>query len=209
MRTKVLVFKRSLNHPADFFDNTGQIGQPGENLLIFVCILLTMENNEKGNYAEIKFKNWLDKHNIPYWYINQNIETFSESLKKFFGSKRPDFLILLPNLGFILVDVKYKKIYPKFQTLVFDCEETTKHSNLQRNFGMQVWYAVSNQDCDFQTWYWTAVSKILEVGKRKKFTSSKSNQDFFSIPIKNFIQIADSDSLDRLFSNLFISNFIS
>lgn len=67
------------------------------------------ENREKGDDTERKFKEWVDKHNIPYWYIQQDIDTFSPPLKKYFGSKRPDFMILLPNLGFVFVDVEYKK----------------------------------------------------------------------------------------------------
>jgi len=30
-----------------------------------------MYNPKLDNKAEIKFKEWLDKHNIPYLYINQ------------------------------------------------------------------------------------------------------------------------------------------
>jgi len=94
------------------------------------------ENKEKGHITELKFKEWLDKHNIPYWYIQQDIETFSLALKKYFGSKRPDFMILIPNLGFIFVDVEYKKIMQRFKKFPLDSEETTKYSNLQRNFNL-------------------------------------------------------------------------
>ena len=161
------------------------------------------KNKEKGDIVESKFKEWLDQHNIPYWYIQQDIKTFSLALKKYFGTKRPDFMILLPNLGFIFVDVKYKKLNREYNSFPLDSEETTRYSNLQRNFNLQVWYALSNEDYGYKTWFWIPVSKVLEIGKIGKFTSSKSNMDFFAIPSTSFIQIAFDDSLDRLFSKCF------
>lgn len=160
----------------------------------------TQKNREKGIMVELEFKKWLDAHKLPYWYIQQDLETFSPSLKKFFGAKRPDFMILLPNLGFILVDVEYKKI-TDYGTLPLDVEETKKYSNLQRNFNMPVWYALS--DKQHPTWYWIPVSKVLEIGKTEKHTSHKSKSEFFAIPSKDYIQIGMDDSLERLFLKIF------
>lgn len=162
------------------------------------------ENKEKGNDAERKFKEWLDKHHIPYWYIQQDIDTFSPSLKKYFGSKRPDFMILLPHLGFIFVDVEFKKMMQGYDEFPLDSEETTRYSNLQRNFNLQVFYVLSNNDYAYKTWFWIPVSKVLEIGKLKKFTSRISKMDFFAIPVSEFVQISFDDSLDRVFSKIFL-----
>jgi len=162
------------------------------------------EDREKGNIVELRFKEWLDKHDIPYWYIQQDIETFSSSLKKIFGAKRPDFMILLPNIGFIFVDLKYKKLITKYKKFPLDSKETTKYSSLQRYFNLQVWYVLSNEEYDYKTWFWIPVSKVLEEGKLEKYKSSKFGGDFFAIPITKFIQVADDNSLDRLFSKFFI-----
>ena len=162
------------------------------------------ENKVKGNNAERKFKQWLDKHDIPYWYIQQDIDTFSLSLKRYFGSKRPDFMILLPNLGFIFVDVKFKKLSQKYKKFPIDAEETQSYSNLQRNFNLQVWYVLSNEDYDYNTWFWIPISRVLEIGKIEKFVSNKSEMEFFAIPSSEFIQISSDDSLDRLFSKVFL-----
>lgn len=160
-------------------------------------------NIEKGDQAEEKFKEWLDKHNIPYWYIQQDLATFSISLKKYFGSKRPDFMILIPNLGFIFVDIKCKKIIHGYQKFPLDSEETTTYSNLQRHFNLPVWYVLSNNDYDYKTWFWIPTSKVLEIGKMEKYTSSISKNEFFAIPVSEFIQISCDDSLERLFSKIF------
>lgn len=157
------------------------------------------ESVKKGDNVESKFKDWLDKHNIPYFYIKQDIETFSNALKNSFSGKRPDFMILIPNFGFIFVDVKYKKLNQDYKTYPLDSDETKKYSSIQRRFNLHIWYVLSNEDSDYKTWLWIPVSKVLESGI-PKFVSSKSKEDFYAVPPEEFIQIADSDSLDRLFS---------
>jgi len=161
---------------------------------------MSMTNAERGKEVELRFKEWLDRHEIPYWYIQQDIETFSPALKKYFA-KRPDFMILLPNLGFIFVDAEYKKP-THYKTFPIDTEESRKYSVLQRHFNLQVWYALSNEQYHYSTWFWIPVSKVLEIGKTEKHVSSKTKMEFFAIPIDNFIQVAIDDSLSRLLSKI-------
>ena len=134
------------------------------------------ENKKKGVEAEAKFKEWLDKHNIPYLYLQQDTQTIFFAFKKYFSGKRPDFLILIPNLGFIFVDVKYKRLNPEFKTFPIDSEETKKYSSLQRKFNLNIWFVISNEDFDYKTWLWIPVSKVFESGK-PKYTSSKSEME--------------------------------
>ena len=161
------------------------------------------ELRKKGIEAEQKFKDWLDKHNIPYLYIQQDTETLSYAFKKYFQGKRPDFLILIPNFGFIFVDVKYKKMNLEYKSYPIDSEETKKYSSLQRKFNLHIWFVLSNETFDYKTWLWIPVSKVMESGI-PKFLSSKSKMDFFAVPSGEFIQIASDDSLDRLLSKCFI-----
>lgn len=158
-------------------------------------------NSQKGDEAEKKFKEWLDKNKIPYLYIQQDTETFSSAFKDSSG-KRPDFMVLIPNFGFIFVDVKNKKINSAYKTYPLDSKETKKYSSIQRKFNIHIWYAISNEDFDFKTWLWIPVSKVLEL-KISEHTSSVSEDDFFPIPPEEFIQIADYESLDKLFSRCF------
>jgi len=151
--------------------------------------------------AELNFKDWLESHNIPYMYINQNPETFSSFFKNF-GSKRPDFMILIPHFGFIFVDVKYKKLTEKHKDFAMDSIDAKKYSILQRQFNMHIWYAISNEDHDYKTWFWIPVSKVLEE-ELPRYMSSKSKMDFIPIPLNKFIQISTKDSLSKLFLNLF------
>jgi len=163
---------------------------------------ITEENRKRGNEAEFMFKQWLDKHNIPYFYIKQDSDSFSPALNKSFSGKRPDFMVLVPNFGFIFVDVKSRRLHPTYKNYPLDSYETKKYSSIQRRFNLHIWYALSNEDSDYKTWLWIPVSKVLEAGM-PKFNSSKSKEDFYAVPPEQFIQIADNDSLDRLFQKSF------
>ena len=164
-------------------------------------MLIDKEGPGKGKIAEEKFMKWLDKNKIPYLYINQDIETFSSAFKEDSSGKRPDFMILIPNIGPLFVDVKYKKISEQGDYPI-DFEETRKHSSMQRKFNIPIWFALSNENSAYQTWLWISVSKVLELGVQSK-KSSRSGEYFFPIPPEEFIQISHNDSLDRLFSEIF------
>jgi len=166
-------------------------------------MILSEESQNKGIEAERKFKEWLDKHNIPYLHLQQDMETISPALKNMFSGKRPDFLILLPNLGFIFVDVKYKKLNIEYKTYPIDSLETKKYSSLQRKFNLNIWFVISNEDFDYKTWLWIPVSKVLE-SDMPEHISSKSKMEFYAVNPQDFIQIAINDSLDRLLSKCFL-----
>jgi hypothetical protein len=155
-----------------------------------------------GEEAELRFKDWLDNHNIPYMYIKQDTESFSSVFKNENYGKRPDFMVLLPNFGFIFVDVKNKKIDPTYRNYCLDGKETKKYSSLQRIFNLNIWYVISNEDYNYKTWFWIPISKVLESGIKKQ-TSSLSGDDFYPVPTEGFIQIAETDSIDRLFHRSF------
>jgi len=164
--------------------------------------MVTNENKEKGRTAERMFKEWLDKHKIPYLYINQEPETFSSFFKEDLRNKRPDFILLIPYFGFIFVDVKYKNINNNQNNFPIDASDAKKYSSLQRRFNINTWFVISNENVAYDTWYWIPVSKVLEAGINLR-RSSKSGELFFPIPKNLFIQVAGSDSLSRLFSKLF------
>jgi hypothetical protein len=164
---------------------------------------ITPDSRQKGDEAELMFRDWLDKHNIPYFYIKQDVDSLSPALLEVFCGKRPDFMILLPNFGFIFVDVKNRSLHQKYKTYPLDTFETKKYSSLQRRFNMQIWYVISNREYDYKTWLWIPVSRVMESGKIPQYDSSKSGENFYAVPLPEFIQIADDDSLDRLFSKSF------
>lgn len=156
-----------------------------------------MNTNEKQIQTEQAFKKWLDKHDIPYWYIKQDISTFSKALKEYF-TKRPDFIILIPNTGLIIVDIKYKKQAEKHNKFFLNAAETDKYVNLHRKFNLPAWYVISNENYHFNTWFWIPATKALESGFH--FISKQTGTKCLSVPTEAFIQVSDDDSLERVFS---------
>lgn len=147
------------------------------------------------NIAEKKFKEWLDYKKYPYMFIEQNKETFATFFRGV--TKRPDFFILLENLGIICVDVKEKEL-SKYETFVIDYEEIEKYIQFERLFRIPVWFAISNQAVGYKTWYWIPLSKIVEIGVRR--IRRADEREFFAIKIIDFVTIAYDDSLSRLFN---------
>jgi hypothetical protein len=157
------------------------------------------EIRRKEKLAESEFKKWLDKHEIPYWYIQQDIDAFSVTLKKYM-SRRPDFMILIPHVGFILTDVEFKKPARKYRVFLIDEDETKQYCNLQNYFNLQVWYVFSHEEYHFNTWFWIPVSKVLELGKTHK--NPKTSKVYRSVPLDNFITVSLTDNLGRVFSQM-------
>jgi len=162
-------------------------------------LLIEKSNVEKERVTEFKFKEWLDSNEIPYWYVQQDVDTYSNALKRFM-TKRPDFIILIPHVGFILTDVEYKNPLEKHEGFPIDYEETKQYINSQKYFNLQVWYVLSSEKYSFNTWFWIPAAKVLENGK--KYLSPKSKTEYLSVPMGKFIQMAKSDNLGRLFSEI-------
>ncbi len=162
------------------------------------------ENEEKSKDVESKFQQWLDKNDIPYWYIQQDISTFSPALKKYM-TKRPDFMILIPHVGFVLVDAEYKSPAEKYEVFQIDTAETEQYCNLQNYFNLQVWYVFANEQNHYKTWHWIPVSKVLEIAKkeRKIFDSPRGGGSYCSISMDKFIQVSHSSgNIGSLFAEI-------
>ena len=154
---------------------------------------------DEMNEGEKEFMEWLNQHSIPFWYIKQDISTFSKAIRAL-GTKRPDFMLLIPNMGALLVDVKEKHILEKHGEFPIDKEETLKYSRLERNSNLKVWYAISHKNFGFKTWYWIPTSKVIEIGKEKEYKSPLDKNPYYSIPVEEFIQIPSNKSIDTLFT---------
>ena len=102
-----------------------------------------LSKEEKERLAEDKFKEWLNENKISFWYIHQEPDTFAYAFKEEM-TRRPDFIILLPNIGFILTDVEYKEPAKKYAEFQINVEETYKYCNVQEKYRLNIWYVFSN-----------------------------------------------------------------
>lgn len=146
--------------------------------------------------SETVFKHWLEANKYPHLFIDQTTETHGSCTDDCF--KRPDFLVSLPNLGTIAVDVKDWRIHQK-GAFILDLEkETDRLSNFQRLFMIPAWYCfLPTSGAEYQrTWSFVALNDVMLSPIR---FSSNHKKPFHCLDPKNTISICpDRDSLVRL-----------
>jgi hypothetical protein len=99
--------------------------------------LARRDRQAQGAEAENRFRAWLDRCHLPHIYVEQSPLTMPEGLKG--EIKRPDFLVGIPAIGTIAVDVKAKSVYD--DTLIIDAYEHRTLLNFETFFSMSVWFA--------------------------------------------------------------------
>jgi len=148
------------------------------------------------NECENKFQEWLDHKKLPYLFIEQSPESFATFFRNI--TKRPDYLIVLPSIVLIAVDTKERKLHESYENYILDeKEEIIKLTSFQRIFRIPVWFAISNKESAYRTWYWISLTEILEKVPTKK--SKKSGERFRAINIKDCITIGWDDGFEKLF----------
>ena len=90
-------------------------------------ILSQTQRRAQGAAAEDRFRAWLDRCRLPHIYVEQSPLTFPETLHG--KIKRPDFLVGIPTIGTIAVDVKAKRIYA--DTIIIDADEHRTLANFE------------------------------------------------------------------------------
>jgi len=78
-----------------------------------------MSRKTNENVCEKKFQEWLDEKKYPYIFIDQSKDTFP-TLFRNIETKRPDFLLVLQQIGMIAVDVKERTINPTYEDFTLD-----------------------------------------------------------------------------------------
>jgi len=95
------------------------------------------QRQAQGDAAEALFRAWLERCHLPHIYVEQSPFTFPSHLKG--EIKRPDFLVGIPAIGSIAVDVKAKRIYDN--CLLIDAEEHRTLATFETCFSTAVWFA--------------------------------------------------------------------
>lgn len=101
----------------------------------------------KGFVAEAIFKDMMEKNNLPFLYVGQGPLGLEKStvLKDKLNSKRPDFLVKLPDIGTLFFDVKCRKKigFPNSTEKYFqlNISEILGLGNLHEQLMIPVWVA--------------------------------------------------------------------
>jgi len=104
-----------------------------------------------GNKAEEIFQHQCDENQYHTLYFNQDMNTKSEYHNKH-NLKRPDFLVTIPNVGNIFVDVKARSLHSQYfgkknvPVFQFEDNETNKFLELKHITGIPVWYGIYKLD---------------------------------------------------------------
>lgn len=95
------------------------------------------ERQAQGQAAEDRFRTWLDRCHLPHLYVEQSPMTIPQHLRG--EIKRPDFLVGIPTIGTLAVDVKAKRIYQ--DTILIDAYEHRTLLAFEMFFKISVWFA--------------------------------------------------------------------
>lgn len=99
--------------------------------------LARTERQMQGQAAEDRFRAWLDRCCLPHIYVEQSPFTIPKPLRG--EIKRPDFLVGIPTIGTIAVDVKAKRVYG--DAFIIDAYEHRTLLNFETFFNISVWFA--------------------------------------------------------------------
>jgi len=149
---------------------------------------------KQGEEGENSFAAWLNQEKIGYLYIQQEFEFFAEVFRN--AVKRPDFLVLLPNIGFIAVDVKNHTFNKKYNGFTLDIEDIAKAFAFEKMTRQYLWYAYKKLCSDDLIWYFISAQDIFEYGKKR---TSKENGDFLFIAEEHFTTVQKEHDMSKLF----------
>jgi hypothetical protein len=147
--------------------------------------------------SEKMFREKCDENNYTYMYIDQNIDKFSSKIYKD-KSKRPDYILSVPYLGSIFVDVKAYTEREFFADSLkqkgkrveraywMKKDEILKFINLQEETTMKVWFAViptRNNNLLNETHFLPIDIARKFMGERHR---TKNEWDYVQVPIECF-----------------------
>lgn len=164
---------------------------------------------KKGDAGEAFFRNWMNKHNIVYFPIDQSIKTHSKGLRDVVKSKRPDFVLFIPSSGVLLADVKNYVLSQKDGVSGYYISdwEILSYQNLENDFTSKVWFIFCNVNGNDVEWYWISVRDAQKCGPpERSFINIKGKSRFigtkFFLPLAKCERIVDGDDLDVIISRV-------
>jgi hypothetical protein len=149
---------------------------------------------KQGEDGERLFMDWLNKIKQPFLYISQGQHDFAVYLDKI-GAKRPDFLILKPSGGQLVVDVKYHNIkFDEFGNKCFTINMDTEIEPAREFFnltGFHLWYAFYPQNINNSPWFFINLDGVEKMGGKPQ---SGRYGKYFYLKLENFCIAMDNIS---------------
>ncbi len=152
--------------------------------------------NGFNNLAEENCVKWFDHKQVKYIYLDQSWETQSPLFKD--KLRRPDFLVTIPGIGSIFVDVKEREYQTKYSSVILDEADVPLYIQLQKDFKLPVWFAFTLKGSGFASWHWISLDDVLE--KVEIRDSGKSGKPFRGVPLTQCRTLGWNDGLSKLIS---------
>lgn len=112
------------------------------------------------NKTEKLFAEFLDRNDYPYLFVDQTPMTFSSRIRTS-KSKRPDFLVFLPDSKVIAFDVKERRKHDSKSYCIDEVKDIEPHSIFQKLFNIPVWFAIIPEGKD-NLWYFASLYFVLD-----------------------------------------------
>ena len=155
-----------------------------------------MNIEEQGKEGESLFQKWLDSHDLGYLRVDQERSTLPKIFKD--SIKRPDFLLLLPSIGFIAIDVKNYTLQKNSYTLKID-RELERAISFEHYTRIYLWYAYRSKDDEgYKKWSFISAHRAMEKGIKKR---NKKKENYLEIEKKYFTEVIESSDLGGLFTS--------
>lgn len=164
------------------------------------CIMSRTETTNsrlrrQGKVGEKQFEKWLNEHGFGFVGFQQNKDDLAHAFRG--EVKRPDHLLLIPQIGFIAVDVKNKKQSGGGFTMDID-GEIAKALEFERLFSIYLWYAFKDRCAKGDQWSFISAYDAMTHGEVR--TNSSEGTQFLHIPIYHFQTVSNMDDFQKLFS---------
>jgi len=150
---------------------------------------------EQGRDGEKSFSTWLNENNFGFIEIKQNADDLANVFKG--ALKRPDFLILLPSIGLIAIDVKNHNVTKSGFSLNIPTD-LAKSIEFETQFKIYLWYAYKDAKSSGDTWYFISALDAIEHGDQK--TNSKNGEAFVYVPLAKFTKVQSGEDMSKLLS---------
>ena len=152
---------------------------------------------ERGKETEEAFQEWLQRHNVPYWRVDQRVETFSHAFWERFA-RRIDFMVLLEVFGPLLFEVQHLS-FTSEQTDNVSLNASKVHEvlNVERLARIPVWFVLGGAWEHWERWYFIPASKVPEVGEYHQ-RGMERGDDYYLVAKKEFIEVSADKGLSGL-----------
>lgn len=144
------------------------------------------ENQENSKKAELLFSEYLNSQKIPYYFIDQSKEKYSNEFKEN-NMQRPDFIIHT-KYSIFYIDVKHRKKYyldkNMEKSFYLNQYELKRLFKFQNELNTTVWIAFIDIE-NSTKFYFSSISDIYEYYTNVKNNMEKKHQEiyaYFDIP---------------------------